>query len=476
MRVASLALALACTTCDSDRLRKHADCGGACYSGPKETRGIGRCQDGVLWCGLDAIVSCVGDILPEPELCDWVDSDCDGSLLPSEVDADSDGWLACSECDDSDALVHPGGSEVCNGVDDNCDGLTDEGQPVIYCYSGPPSTATVGACHPGASTCRDGVWTWCEHEVFPAQETCDNQDNDCDGEVDEGFTPPWEDVYERPDSPRVDVLFVIDNSGSMMEEQAGLAAGFAYFLAAIVGWNYQIGVTTTGIDDSGGCPGGANGGEAGRLFPVDGSRPRIVSPITPNAAAVFAANVRVGLCHWWEEGLEGAYLALSEPLVSGWNAGFLRRDARLSVIFVSDEDDYSPRKVQVYVDHLRALKPNRPDQLSVAAIVNTGSCRTSSSVGRRYMDAATDLGGVVLDICQPDWGAMLSSIARAVVLGVEYVPLSRVPLPGSVRVEIDGVEVDASMWDYDATLNAVALRQLGGLRVVVSYRVDGCGS
>ena len=488
MRPSVLALALVCTvctTCDSDRLRKHADCGGACYSGAPETRGVGRCRDGVLWCGLDALVECVGEILPEPEVCDWVDSDCDGALLPSEVDGDSDGWLACSECEDSDALVHPGGSEVCNGVDDNCDGQTDEMQPIIYCYSGPPGTATVGACHPGATTCRGGLWTICEHEVIPDVETCDNQDNDCDGVVDEGFSPAAVDVFERASSPAVDVLFVIDNSGSMMEEQAMLAGGFVAFLAAITGWDFHVAVTTTGVGGAVGCAGGADGGEAGRLFPVDGSRPRIITPATAGAAAVFASNVRVGLCHWWEQGLEGAYLALTPPLVDSaddpttpavndGNLGFLRSEARLSVIYVSDEDDYSTRTVQVYADQLRALKPGRPDRLSAAAIVNTGSCAVSSSAGRRYMDLVQDLGGVVADICAPDWGAVLANIAAAATGGVEYLPLSAVPLAGTVRVELDGAELDGALWDYDAITNSVILLTAGGLRVAVSYRVDGC--
>ena len=76
---------------------------------------------------------------------------------------------------------------------------------------------------------------------------------------------------------KVDVLFVIDNSGSMMEEQQSLGANFAAFIARRIaaGVDYHIGVTTTGLEPSSGgwsqCPGGAEGGENGRLFPVDGS-------------------------------------------------------------------------------------------------------------------------------------------------------------------------------------------------------------
>ena len=102
------------------------------------------------------------------------------------------------------------------------------------------------------------------------------------------------DTFMQESGAKVDVLFVIDNSGSMMEEQQSLGANFAAFMSAAIesGVDYHIGVTTTGLDSSSGgwsqCPGGAEGGENGRLFPVDGSSPRIITPNTPNAEGVFA--------------------------------------------------------------------------------------------------------------------------------------------------------------------------------------------
>ena len=60
------------------------------------------------------------------ELCDGVDNDCDGDLPADENDADGDGFLACDDCNDSDLTVHPGAFEVCDGVDANCDGVVDD--------------------------------------------------------------------------------------------------------------------------------------------------------------------------------------------------------------------------------------------------------------------------------------------------------------------------------------------------------------
>jgi hypothetical protein len=140
------------------------------------------------------------------EICyDGVDQDCSGG---SDFDADGDGFLSSAwggdDCDDARAQTFTGAAEVCNGVDDNCDGSPDEGFDVgAACTSGVGSCGATGtiACRPdGTATCDaapgapsaescDGLDNDCNGRVDDtgATETCDGADNDCDGVVDEGF-------------------------------------------------------------------------------------------------------------------------------------------------------------------------------------------------------------------------------------------------------------------------------------------------
>ncbi|MCO4768875.1 MAG: hypothetical protein KDA24_02520 [Deltaproteobacteria bacterium] len=100
--------------------------------------GLDADNDGVSICGPDGISGTAdddcddgaADVYPgAPELCDLVDNDCDGDVDEgSDLDADADGFTACEgDCDDTNASINPEGTEVCNGLDDNCDGTVDEG-------------------------------------------------------------------------------------------------------------------------------------------------------------------------------------------------------------------------------------------------------------------------------------------------------------------------------------------------------------
>jgi hypothetical protein len=104
----------------------------------------------------------------------------------ADRDADDDGALRdADDCDDQAPAVHPGAEERCNGIDDDCDAEADEGFIL-----GGACSAGVGACErSGVTVCSpDGGGTVCGATPGePQPETCDGRDDDCDGVSDDGF-------------------------------------------------------------------------------------------------------------------------------------------------------------------------------------------------------------------------------------------------------------------------------------------------
>jgi hypothetical protein len=164
---------------------------------------------------------------PESDCADPNDYNCDGSN--GYADADADGWAACTDCDDRTAAVSPDGAEVCNRVDDDCDGAIDEDDAtdVSTWYAdsdadsfGDPGSADLACDQPLGYVADDQDCDDTDGGVSPvALEYCDGEDDDCDGTIDENSAVDVATWYADRDG---------DTYGSLASTWAACAAPPSY--------------------------------------------------------------------------------------------------------------------------------------------------------------------------------------------------------------------------------------------------------
>jgi hypothetical protein len=125
----------------------------------------------------------------ESDCTDPNDYNCDGAV--GYVDADGDGIAACMDCNDGDASIYPGAAEVCDGIDNNCDGVVDESGTTVWYQDadgdgyGDPSSVLVQCSQPSgyvadSSDCNDGD---AAYHPGAAEDCADPNDYNCDGSV-----------------------------------------------------------------------------------------------------------------------------------------------------------------------------------------------------------------------------------------------------------------------------------------------------
>lgn len=308
------------------------------------------------------------------------------------------------------------------------------------------------------------------------------------------------DEHVQQDGGPVDVLVVVDPSGSMGQELEALGAQAETLLrtADQRGIDYHVGVTSSVLGTIGGAENGSLfSSQPGTTYQSGPTGPEAYRIVTrrsrPDPAAALASNLSMRLlggAAGQKEGLGSAQVALAPPvLFSDRNAGFVRRDAALSVVLVSDEPDQSADAATDYVDLLRAAKlptdRNRVTVSAIAAPTPPGNCSGpggSATASGRYQAVVEATGGSFHSICAADWEALVEDLAR-VVFGLRSSWFLDHPAePGTIEVSVDGATVPARdesgqvNWTFDAGTQTVAFSPSAvpepGATIRFAYRVD----
>lgn len=261
------------------------------------------------------------------------------------------------------------------------------------------------------------------------------------------------DVLEQGAQHSADLLFIVDNSGSMGDKQTRLADSFNTFINWLIGHtvSFHIAVTTTDMDDP---------NQSGAFFSGSGV-PKILKNDTPNLVAAFNSNVHVGTSGSADErGLDASVAALTYPLITTTNTGFLRNEAQLYVVYVSDENDFSAQSVGYYVELLTTVKDGNPNNIYFSAIAgdDPGGCSSaggSATAGTRYHDVVVQSGGLWGSICDADFGVTLQNLALAITEPTAQFFLAYVPDTATIKVFVDGVQEPSSHWSYQEATNSI---------------------
>lgn len=264
--------------------------------------------------------------------------------------------------------------------------------------------------------------------------------------------PIWVDSFTQISSMNgIDIVWVIDRSGSMSDNDDKLEQGLDTMLTILnqeFAVNWRIGIITTDPSES----------EQNQSFPLIYGDDYSTAMSKVDQLSNFARK-------------ENGFSAFKAYYNNDYSQTWMRHNASLLVIFVSDEDDQSTDEFPMADDFTFWYSNLRP-QAMIASIVipNEESCE--NTIGHRYVQSTSDLQGEIVDICSEDWSPSVRSITDRLQPYEEWY-LSHTPLYGENGIYIfeNGSLMDTAEWHYDSAENKVVFDIMvsGGSLIEISY-------
>lgn len=267
----------------------------------------------------------------------------------------------------------------------------------------------------------------------------------------------WLQTAGRP----TDFVWVLDTSGSMSENIAQVVGNFSEFMYGIYeqGVDYQMGFVTMDVRYDQGYLLGSYGEEAKPwVTPEMGEEG--IAQLT--AAMTYEGDQSTGAgSSDSEQGLQSLAMALSPERLAGVHAGFIRPGARLVVVVLSDDQDYSPGDVPQYAGQLIEVKEGKADDITYHAIValdqsDVDGC--ADAVGVQYLEMVQTFGGYADRVCYSDYSNIMSTIGTYEVgdLNTSFLLSSTPLLTYGIVVTVDNEpQQEGVAWNFDPYTNQV---------------------
>ena len=269
----------------------------------------------------------------------------------------------------------------------------------------------------------------------------------------------WVDSFNQPRSvDGVDILWIIDTSGSMYRYEPELLLGIEAMLNALPPSGWRLALMSNDPAKAA----------------IEAQFPLVPGDDIDDAIDMYNAMGTGGR----EEGFDAAYEYITNnPYATTW----MRNDAALLIVFVSDEEEQSDQymiNVSDFTSWYGSLRGGYSTYVS--SIVNVAAADsvcpsppTAINIGDRYMDATNYFSGIIVDICDADWSAGVTD-ASVMIEPHEEWPLTYQAIESTIRVFIDTILQPDTDWSYDATTNSVLFSVIppGGAHVEIGYIID----